>query len=143
MPRANAGHFLFVMSGKRDSNSRPRPWQGRALPTELLPLTLPAKVLMADFPSNPPRFRRFELFGTANLDANPDFPNQNIRAFLAYTAVSYCFRNSCACCLSLLNLMWLGTPFKSQIKPTHDIIFRMYQVISISHQKKPCRLATS
>ena len=26
-------------SGKRDSNSRPRPWQGRALPTELFPLT--------------------------------------------------------------------------------------------------------
>ncbi len=25
-------------SGKRDSNSRPRPWQGRALPTELFPL---------------------------------------------------------------------------------------------------------
>ena len=23
-------------SGKRDSNSRPRPWQGRALPAELL-----------------------------------------------------------------------------------------------------------
>ena len=28
---------LKEMSGKRDSNSRPRPWQGRALPTELLP----------------------------------------------------------------------------------------------------------
>ena len=27
-------------SGKRDSNSRPRPWQGRALPTELFPLCL-------------------------------------------------------------------------------------------------------
>ena len=27
-----------LMSGKRDSNSRPRPWQGRALPTELFPL---------------------------------------------------------------------------------------------------------
>ena len=27
----------FPLSGKRDSNSRPRPWQGRALPTELLP----------------------------------------------------------------------------------------------------------
>ena len=27
-------------SGKRDSNSRPRPWQGRALPTELFPLKL-------------------------------------------------------------------------------------------------------
>jgi hypothetical protein len=24
-------------SGKRGSNSRPRPWQGRALPTELFP----------------------------------------------------------------------------------------------------------
>ena len=29
--------FYFIMSGKRDSNSRPRPWQGRALPTELFP----------------------------------------------------------------------------------------------------------
>ena len=29
--------FLCAWSGKRDSNSRPRPWQGRALPTELLP----------------------------------------------------------------------------------------------------------
>ena len=29
---------LFYLSGKRDSNSRPRPWQGRALPTELFPL---------------------------------------------------------------------------------------------------------
>ena len=27
-----------IWSGKRDSNSRPRPWQGRALPTELFPL---------------------------------------------------------------------------------------------------------
>ena len=26
-----------LKSGKRDSNSRPRPWQGRALPTELFP----------------------------------------------------------------------------------------------------------
>ena len=27
--------FLLTMSEKRDSNPRPRPWQGRALPTEL------------------------------------------------------------------------------------------------------------
>lgn len=27
-----------IWSGKRDSNSRPRPWQGRALPAELFPL---------------------------------------------------------------------------------------------------------
>ena len=26
-----------LWSGKRDSNPRPRPWQGRALPTELFP----------------------------------------------------------------------------------------------------------
>ncbi len=26
---------LFILSEKRDSNPRPRPWQGRALPTEL------------------------------------------------------------------------------------------------------------
>ena len=28
---------VLIVSGKRDSNSRPRPWQGRALPTELFP----------------------------------------------------------------------------------------------------------
>ena len=26
-----------MLSGKRDSDPRPRPWQGRALPTELFP----------------------------------------------------------------------------------------------------------
>ena len=30
----------FAMSGKRDSNSRPQPWQGCALPTELFPQML-------------------------------------------------------------------------------------------------------
>ena len=33
-PDSASGPFL---SGKRDSNPRPRPWQGRALPTELFP----------------------------------------------------------------------------------------------------------
>ena len=33
-------------SGKRDSNSRPRPWQGRALPTELFPHYLSASIAM-------------------------------------------------------------------------------------------------
>ena len=32
------GFANLQWSGKRDSNSRPRPWQGRALPTELFPL---------------------------------------------------------------------------------------------------------
>ena len=30
-------HLGIILSGKRDSDSRPRPWQGRALPTELFP----------------------------------------------------------------------------------------------------------
>ncbi len=34
--RYNCTTFI-LWSGKRDSNSRPRPWQGRALPTELFP----------------------------------------------------------------------------------------------------------
>ncbi len=29
--------FAVLMSGKRGSNSRPQPWQGCALPTELFP----------------------------------------------------------------------------------------------------------
>lgn len=28
---------IGILSGKRDSDPRPRPWQGRALPTELFP----------------------------------------------------------------------------------------------------------
>ena len=31
------GVFFNTLSGKRDSNSRPQPWQGCALPTELFP----------------------------------------------------------------------------------------------------------
>ena len=32
--------FRLSKSGKRDSNSRPQPWQGCALPTELFPLVV-------------------------------------------------------------------------------------------------------
>ena len=43
------GPFFVVRqkkrSGKRDSNSRPRPWQGRALPTELFPQNFLLKLL--------------------------------------------------------------------------------------------------
>ena len=28
--------LFLILSGRRDSNPRPRPWQGRALPAELL-----------------------------------------------------------------------------------------------------------
>ena len=44
--------FLNILSGKRDSNSRPRPWQGRALPTELFPqkMLVPLSSLAFAFP---------------------------------------------------------------------------------------------
>ena len=42
-------HFKF-WSGKRDSNSRPRPWQGRALPTELFPLIIDFSANCEQFP---------------------------------------------------------------------------------------------
>ena len=35
--KAECIRLYFFLSGKRDSNSRPQPWQGCALPTELFP----------------------------------------------------------------------------------------------------------
>ena len=40
LPFRHLGMFVTYQSGKRGSNSRPRPWQGRALPTELFPQIL-------------------------------------------------------------------------------------------------------
>ena len=40
----------LCMSGKRDSNSRPQPWQGCALPTELFPQFLYANAKVMLFP---------------------------------------------------------------------------------------------
>ncbi len=63
-PSRNIGKAL---SGKRDSNSRPRPWQGRALPAELFPqLCLLFKTVVLRFaaakisPTNPDRQMFFE-----------------------------------------------------------------------------------
>ena len=49
-------------SGKRDSNSRPRPWQGRALPAELFPhYTVNAPLsLLGDPISSPARVPLFQ-----------------------------------------------------------------------------------
>ena len=38
------GPEVFVWSGKRGSNSRPQPWQGCALPTELFPRCKPCSI---------------------------------------------------------------------------------------------------
>ena len=54
--------FLNILSGKRDSNSRPRPWQGRALPTELFPqkMLVPLSSLAFAFPWM--RLQRYNYF---------------------------------------------------------------------------------
>lgn len=67
------------LSGKRDSNSRPRPWQGRALPTELLPL-LPTEALAKV------GFGHFLLKWDANLvmlSKNANIRKINSEAFIA------------------------------------------------------------
>ena len=45
------------MSGKRDSNPRPRPWQGRALPTELFPQYV--KINISKYFIRECKFKRF------------------------------------------------------------------------------------
>ena len=47
--------LLNLLSGKRDSNPRPQPWQGCALPTEL-------------FPQNSLNFARFLLCSTIQVN---------------------------------------------------------------------------
>ena len=51
--------ILLFLSGKRDSNSRPQPWQGCALPTELFPQNTLAKPIR---------------FGTANIGVKNNIP---------------------------------------------------------------------
>ena len=56
----NSAIWAKKKSGKRDSNSRPRPWQGRALPTELFP-----QFCKDLFPNGTANIRR--IFETANF----------------------------------------------------------------------------
>ena len=72
--------LLFIMwSGKRDSDPRPRPWQGRALPTEL-------------FPPLKPLVRTISLDcgckGNAFLITNKIFKHFFAKKFFAVTAVT-------------------------------------------------------
>src|SRR5690349_24938219 len=45
--------LLTIESGKRDSNPRPQPWQGCALPTELFPRALNVMAQRSRPPSRP------------------------------------------------------------------------------------------
>ena len=58
----NGLYWMLYWSGKRGSNSRPRPWQGRALPTELFPhescfLLVPGARLELARPKRPRDFK--------------------------------------------------------------------------------------
>ena len=57
--------FFCIWSGKRDSNSRPRPWQGRALPTELFPRLGVAHSIESRSSVNPLIQKSFIYFSTS------------------------------------------------------------------------------
>ncbi len=70
-------------SGKRDSNSRPRPWQGRALPTELFPQSFyyKSKIIAFNFRK---RVQRYCFFLTyANFSAF-------FLHFFAFSVILFC-----------------------------------------------------
>src|SRR4029077_3370040 len=76
-----------LQSGKRDSNPRPQPWQGCALPTELFPRTR-----VQSNPGSPVRTRRPGAWASRRLalnggegDRTPDFLN----AMHALSQLSY------------------------------------------------------
>jgi hypothetical protein len=61
-----------IWSGKRDSNSRPRPWQGRALPTELFPrIARPLALLVPRAGIEPARSNEREILSLLCLPISP------------------------------------------------------------------------
>ena len=60
LPFRHLGMFVTYQSGKRGSNSRPRPWQGRALPTELFPQLL--SINFSSFILSRIRLQRYAIF---------------------------------------------------------------------------------
>ena len=81
------------MSGKRDSNSRPRPWQGRALPTELLPQNFfSGKILRRRSPA--PRHSESKLSLCSRL-VRP-LPSRALRNLFSYSHRCDTFSRNCS-----------------------------------------------
>ena len=79
----NSAIWAKKKSGKRDSNSRPRPWQGRALPTELFPQSFyyKSKIIAFNFRK---RVQRYCFFLTyANFSAF-------FLHFFAFSVILFC-----------------------------------------------------
>ena len=74
--------LLDFQSGKRDSNSRPQPWQGCALPTELFPQKLCKR---SKFSTYLPRLEVFIPFGQGYALPTELFPQNtmNVHRFVS------------------------------------------------------------
>jgi hypothetical protein len=78
-------------SGKRDSNPRPQPWQGCALPTELFPRTF-AESFRAVTVFRPARYRRIPLDPRSNNRGHGGEGNRTpdlVNAIHALSQLSY------------------------------------------------------
>ena len=78
--KSETSSFALTLSEKRDSNPRPRPWQGRALPTELLSqflfqllIVIINHQLNASLSKRVQRYVQFLNFRNFSTEKNKDF----------------------------------------------------------------------
>ena len=65
------------VSGKRDSNSRPQPWQGCALPTELFPQTM---ICFMHFKSDSYRIQTYNLLIRSQMLYSVELRSRTIKS---------------------------------------------------------------
>ena len=108
--RQNHGSASFDLSEKRDSNPRPRPWQGRALPTELFSQLCQSQILVShnrscqgrnSFPVFCGKVVLYQLSYFRILLSHPLFrfcvakvslffiPNNRVRSFFCFSSVGF------------------------------------------------------
>ncbi len=68
--KSETSSFALTLSEKRDSNPRPRPWQGRALPTELFSQLFVGYILKSLFQYLLPRPDSIHSFGARSCSTN-------------------------------------------------------------------------
>ena len=68
--KSETSSFALTLSEKRDSNPRPRPWQGRALPTELFSQLFVGYIQKSLFQYLLPRSDIVHLFGARSCSTN-------------------------------------------------------------------------
>ena len=128
--------WLWTLSGKRDSNSRPQPWQGCALPTELFP-QLHGFVRRRTSPFRECKYKR--LFGFEQT-----FPAKNF----AFASIFGCRPPSAHRAVpQSVPQQALRVPQPEIPCPEHPPLSRKYQpgagAIRQSHFPPQCRKATT